>query len=281
MFPFAANISILYPDLAPVDGAARARAAGFDLIEMWWPAPRVLAGLTPLAAVDQIRTRGVRAVQINLYGGDTEAGDRGLLTDPRRATGFMDALPDGIRVAEAVGARNVHILTGIVQQGASRHDAWRVAIENLRLAAGILERHGMTVLLEPLNEQDAPGYLLPDVPTALEMIRLVDRPNVALQLDVYHAAMTTGDPVIEIERARGRIGHVQVADWPGRHEPGTGSLDFRAILLALSEAGYRGAIGLEFEPAARVGPDFGFLSAWASLSGSPDGGRPNAGGKPA
>ena len=262
MFRFDANISILYQDL-PIDRrAARAKADGFELVEMWWPSTSVLGGLTALDAAERIRAEGVRVEQLNLFGGDTEAGDRGLLTDPSRVDLFRQSIPDGMRLAQVLGARKVHVLTGRVPSEASRDDARRMAVDELRMAADILQEAGITVLVEPLNVQDAPGYLLPDVPEALALIREVDRPNVAIQLDVYHVAMANGDPVREIERAGAWIGHVQLADVPGRHEPGTGSLDFAAILSALSTVGYKGAVGLEFEPAAPGRPDFTFLSEW-------------------
>ena len=264
MFRFDANISILYEGLPLRDGAALAKAAGFELVELWWPSPAVLGGLTPLEAAAEIRSEGVRGEQVNLFGGDTTIGDRGLLTDPRRAHLFRASLPEGVRVAERLGARKAHVLTGMVPPGTSRDEARAEAVDHLRFAAQTTQPAGITVLLEPLNDRDVPGYLLPDVSAALELVRLVDRPNVAVQLDVYHVAMSNGDPVREIQRAGDRIGHVQLADFPGRHEPGTGSLDFAAILGALSGVGYRGAIGLEFEPLVRNRPDFTFLSEWHS-----------------
>ena len=266
MFQYDANISMLYADLPLPEGASLARSAGFGLVEMWWPSPAVLRGDTAREVAARVRAQGVACEQVNLFGGDTEAGDRGLLTDAHRATEFRATLPEGIDVATRLGAQKVHVLSGRVAAGVSRAEAHAEALIHLRYAADLVRPLGMTVLVEPLNRVDVPDYLLSDVPAALEMIRLADRPNIALQLDVYHVAMGGGDPVDEIFGAADHIGHVQLADFPGRHEPGTGSLDFVAILRALAQVGYRGAIGLEFEPALRNRPDFGFLAQWRSLA---------------
>lgn len=266
MFSFAAHLSILYRELSLLEAAQRAKAAGFDLIEMWWPTQAGLGGFTPPELGDRIRSMGMTCELINFYAGDLAVGDRGLVTDPTQIDAFRAHVPEALEVARRLGTRKINASAGNLAPGQSRADAIDLMVENLRFAADRAREVGITLHLEALNHLETPRYLLPDVAAAIDAMTLIDRPNVMLLVDVYHVAMAGQDPVEVIERAGKRIGHVQVAEYPGRHEPGTGTLKWAEILAALARVGYRGSVGLEFAPAVPNEPDFGFLPEFMRLS---------------
>jgi hydroxypyruvate isomerase len=266
VFRFAAHLSILYGDLSLLQAAERAKAAGFDLVEMWWPTERALAGLTPLELADRIRGLGLTGGLINFYAGDLAAGDRGLVADPDQREAFRAHVPEALEVARRLGARKINASAGNLAPGQTRAAAIDSMVDNLRFAADRAREFGITLQLEALNHRETPRYLLPDVAAALDALILIDRPNVMLLVDVYHVAMAGQEPVAVIERAGRRIGHVQIADCPGRHEPGTGTLRWPEILAALARAGYRGSIGLEFAPTVPNEPDFAFLREFLEVS---------------
>ena len=266
MFRFAAHLSILYRDLPLLEAAGKAKAAGFDLIEMWWPTDRGLAGLTPLELADRIRGLGLTGELVNFYAGDLAAGDRGLVADPAQRDAFRAHVPEALEFARRLGIRKINASAGNIAPGQSRAEAIDTMVENLRFAADRAREFGITLQLEALNHLETPRYLLPDVAAATDALILIDRPNVALLVDVYHVAMAGQDPVEVIGRAGKRIGHVQVAEYPGRHEPGTGQLRWPEILEALAHAGYRGSIGLEFAPSIPNEPDFGFLEDFLTIT---------------
>ncbi len=266
VFRFAAHISILYRDLPLLEAAQRAKAAGFELIEMWWPTEAGLGGFATPDFADRVRAMGLTGELINFYAGDLAAGDRGLVADPAQIDAFRAHVPEALEVARRLGARKINASAGNISPGQSRADAIDLMVENLRFAADRARDVGITLHLEALNQVETPRYLLPNVAAAIDAMTLIDRPNVLLLVDVYHVAMAGQDPVEVIERAGKRIGHVQVAEYPGRHEPGTGTLQWPEILAALARAGYRGSIGLEFAPTIPNEPDFGFLPGFMELS---------------
>lgn len=266
MFRFAAHLSILYRDLPLLEAAQRARAAGFELVEMWWPTEAALGGLPPLELANRIRSMGLTCELINFYAGDLAAGDRGLVADPAQIGAFRAHVPEALEVARRLGTHKINASAGNTSPGQSRADAIDLMVENLRFAADRAREVGIALHLEALNHLETPRYLLPDVAAATDAMTLIDRPNVMLLVDVYHVAMAGQDPVEVIERAGKRIGHVQVAEYPGRHEPGTGTLHWGEILAALARAGYRGSIGLEFAPAIPNEPDFGFMPQFMDIS---------------
>jgi hydroxypyruvate isomerase len=266
VFRFAAHLCILYRDLPLLEAAGRARAAGFDLVEMWWPTPFALGGFTPIELADRIRGLGLTGELVNFYAGDLAAGDRGLVTDPEQRETFRAHVPEALEFARRLGIRKINASAGNVGPGQTRAAAVDTMVDNLRFAADRAREFGVTLQLEALNHIETPRYLLPDVAAAIDAQTLIDRSNVLLLVDVYHVAMAGQDPVGVIERAGKRIGHVQIAEHPGRHEPGTGTLPWARILEALARAGYRGSIGLEFSPTVPNEPDFGFMREFMEVS---------------
>ena len=259
---FAANVSILFPDLPFLRRFEAAREAGFDAVEVWWPAPGSREMLAPSQFAERVRASGLEVVLINFDAGDIPAGDRGLAGDPQRVTQFRENVPAALELARFLGCEKLKALASNAALNQPRERLLELLVENIAFAADAAQRQGMSIMLEALNPVDTPRYLLQGTSDVLELIRRVARPNVRYQLDVYHVAMAGEDPLQAIPRARGMIGHVQFADVPGRHEPGTGRLPFDAILTALPENGYHGPIGLEYVPSNPSARDFSFLSRW-------------------
>jgi hydroxypyruvate isomerase len=195
-------------------------------------------------------------VLLNFAAGDLSSGDRGLAGEPDRAESFRANVPVAIDLARRLGCRKLNALAGNAVSEESRPTQLGLLAESVAFAADVAAASGMSIMLEPLNPREWPRYLLPSTLAVLKLMEQVGRPNVALQFDVYHLAMAGEDPLKAIQLAGSRIGNVQLADVPGRHEPGTGVLPFEAILDALEMAGYRDPFGLEFEPSDPENPEF-------------------------
>lgn len=242
MLRFSANLGFLWPErplLARIDAAAR---AGFKAIEVHWPydvpAEAVKAacgagGLTPLG--------------LNTIRGDATKGDFGLGALPGREADFAAAVDQSIAYCTAAGFRSIHALAGVVPAD-RRDDAKAVFAANLETAANKAADHGLTILLEPLNPRDAPGYFYSTVEEAADMMAMVGRPNVRLMFDCYHVGVAQGDVLRRLERHLPLIGHIQIAAVPSRTEPDEGELDYAAIFNALEGLGYDGWIGCEYKP---------------------------------
>lgn len=258
---YAVNCSIMYAELPLLERPAAARAAGFDGIEMWWPfAAAVPADDEVDRLVAVVQDAGVRLVGLNFAAGDMPAGDRGLLSWPQRSQEFRDNVDVTVGIGERLGTKAFNALYGNRLDGATAEEQDELATENLSLAAQAAARIGAVVLVEPVSGADRYPLL-----SAADAVAAMDRAathgdvdNLRLLLDVYHLSVNGDDVTAVVERYADRIGHVQVADSPGRHEPGTGGLDLDTPLEALERAGYGGWVGLEYKPAA--GTDAGL--AW-------------------
>ncbi len=253
---FAANLSILFPTVPYMDRFSTAARAGFDLIETWWPADAFAAGASSDDIVGAAKGLGLETVLLNFPAGDMKAGDRGLAGDPERAGEFREYVPAALELARRLGARKLNALAGNALSDADRPRQLDLLVESVGFAADAAAEAGMEIMLELLNAAETPRYLLQHTSTVLDVIERVGRPNVKMQFDVYHVAMAGEDMFESIRRVGDRIGHVQLADMPGRHEPGTGSLPFPEILDALEAAGYHDVFALEFVPADPAAPDF-------------------------
>lgn len=250
---YAVNCSIMYTELPLLERPAAARAAGFDGIELWWPFPEAV----PVDAdVDQLVTAvqdaGVQLVGLNFAAGDMPGGDRGLVSWPSRSQELRDNIDVAVGIGERLGVGAFNALYGNRVQDASPEEQDSLATENLVLAARAALTIGAVVLVEPVSGADRYPLL-----TAADAVAAMDRAaahgdveNLRLLLDVYHLHVNGDDVVAAVERYADRVGHVQVADAPGRHEPGTGSLDIDGPLSALEYRGYSGWVGLEYKPAA-------------------------------
>jgi hydroxypyruvate isomerase len=254
------NLSILFTELPLPDRPAAARAAGFEAVEMWWPFGGPAPGDREVdALLRRIADAGVRLVGLNFDAGDMGAGERGLASRPSGSARFRANIDVAVGIAEATGCRVLNALYGNREPGLDPRTQDDLAVANVTLAAEAAARCGATVVIEPLNSQDNPGYPLTSSAAALAFADRVDAPNVALLADFYHLAVMGEDPLAVIERHAARFGHVQVADAPGRGQPGTGTIPYAEVLAALEESVYTGHVGLEYRPVGPSTDSFGWL----------------------
>jgi hydroxypyruvate isomerase len=222
---------------------ALARRHGFEAVEFLFP--------YAFAAADIARELGRHRLQLvlhNLPAGDWAAGDRGIACDPQRVEEFRAGVALAIEYALALGVPRLHCLAGIVPPGADRAAVQALYIDNLRYAAAQLAPHGLRLLIEPINTFDMPGYFLTGTAQAAAIIAEVGAPNLFLQYDIYHMQRMEGELGATIAARLPLIAHMQLADAPGRHEPGSGAIDFRTLFAAIDALGYDGWIGCEYLP---------------------------------
>ncbi|MFB9289937.1 2-oxo-tetronate isomerase [Pseudoduganella plicata] len=240
---FAANLSMLFTEHSFLDRFAAARAAGFDAVEFLFP-----YAYEPDEIARRLDDNGLRLVLHNLPPGDWDRGDRGNACDPRRMGEFRAAAQTAVRYATRLHVPYVHCMAGIVPRGLDLRRAREAYIVNLQYAADLLAPHGIGVTIEPINGHDTPDYFLQDSTQALDIIAAADRPNLYLQYDIYHMHRM-GEPVAQrLRDSLPSIRHIQIADAPGRHEPGTGEIDYPGLLALLDELGYDGWVGCEYRP---------------------------------
>ncbi|EXG81554.1 hydroxypyruvate isomerase family protein [Cryptosporangium arvum] len=253
------NLSLLFTELPLLERPAAARDAGFDAVEFWWPFPDAVPSDAEVDRfVAAVRDAGVRLVGLNFFAGDMPGGDRGVLSWPGRTGEFLDSVNVAVGIGAQLGCRAFNALYGNRLGGVDPGEQDDVAVEALVLAAHAVSRIDGTVLIEPLS--GTPRYPLRTAADALAVIdRLPGRANLRLLADLYHLAVNGDDLDAVIERHTARIGHVQIADAPGRHQPGTGSLPLARHLEQLTAHGYDGWVGLEYIPEGPSADSFAWL----------------------
>jgi hydroxypyruvate isomerase len=259
---YEVNCSILFSELPLLERPAAAKEAGFDAVEFWWPfAVAVPADGEVEAFVRAVGDAGVRLVGLNFFAGDMPGGDRGLVSWPARSGEFRDNVEVTVGIGERLGCRAFNALYGNRVEGADPAAQDDLAVENLAFAGRAAARIGGTALVEPVS--GAPRYPLR---TAADAVGVIDRVagetgvgNLGLLCDLYHLAVNGDDLDRVITTYGDRVAHVQIADAPGRHEPGTGTLDLDRYLGALTAAGYRGWVGLEYVPSRTSADSFAWL----------------------
>ena len=261
--PYAVNCSILFTERPLLERPAAARAAGFDAVEFWWPFPAAVPGGADVDRfVTAIEDADVRLVGLNFAAGDMPGGERGLLSWPARSTEFRDNVDVAVAIGERLGTPAFNALYGNRIDDASPDEQDELAVANLAFAARAAARIGAVVLVEPVS--GAPRYPLRIADDAIAVIDRVEGDagvdNLRLLADLYHLTVNGDDLDRVVTRYAPRVGHVQVADAPGRHEPGTGEIDLDRHLVALAAAGYSGWVGLEYVPTGSSESSFGWLS---------------------
>src|SRR3954466_2367122 len=254
MTKLAANLTMLFGEADFLDRFAAAAGAGFRGVEFLFPYAydaEVLKG--------RLRDHGLVQVLHNLPAGNWAAGERGIACLPDRVDEFKAGVAQAIKYATALDCSRVNCLAGIAPPGLSAAAARETLVRNLRYAAPLLAAAGISLLIEPINTRDIPGFFLNGTAQTMEIIDAVGSENLYLQYDVYHMAIMEGAIPETIERLLPRIAHMQIADVPGRHEPGTGGIDFPALFAIIDPLGYTGGIGCEYVPAAGTVPGL----AWA------------------
>ena len=261
---FAPNISLLWADLPLADRFERAARAGFRAVELWWPGADAARTLPDLAA-----RAGLRVALLNFDAGDMAAGDRGLAADPARRDQLRANVPLALQIAQACGCQRLNLLAGLYTGRYSPAEQLACARDNVAWAADQAAAAGCEVMIEAVNSAENGPYLLTTTAAAAAFIAEVGRPNVRLQYDVYHMQRMEGNITLTIDAYWQLIGHIQVADVPARHEPGTGEINYRFVLGHLAGKGYTGAIGLEYRASTgRPEDSFGWLAEYQEYQGS-------------
>ena len=251
---FAANLSMLWPELDVYERFRAAADAGFTRVEILFV--HVLDQQRIARLIGQL---GLELVLFDPAPGDWEAGERGLACIPGRRDEFRKTVRDALETAQRFGTRRLNALVGIKPPDVDDQLARRTVVDNLGEMAGPAQDAGVMLLVENINTTDMPGYFASTVDRAAEIVSAVDRPNVRLQLDQYHVGMMGGDAREMMRRYRHLVEHVQIADVPGRHEPGTGQQPIRAFLDDLDALGYTGAVGLEYRPSGETSAALAWL----------------------
>jgi hydroxypyruvate isomerase len=251
---FSANLTLLFNEEPFLDRFAAARRAGFEAVEFVSPydhPPEVLAGI--------LRAERLAVSVFNMPAGDWSAGDRGMACDPHRTAEFREGVGRAVAYARALGCGQIHAMAGVRPAGLPEEALRAAYLENLRFAGRELERHGLRLLIEAINDRDMPGYYLTASRQAFGLMAEAAVPNLWFQYDVYHMQIMEGDLARTLEARLDRIGHVQIADVPGRHEPGTGEINWRFLFRHLDRIGYRGWVGCEYRPLSGTEAGLGWM----------------------
>lgn len=253
---FSANLGFLWTDRSLPDAIRAAAAAGFDAVECHWPYD------VPVDAVRQaLAETGLPMLGLNTPRGDTAAGENGLAALPGRGADARDAIDSAIAYAAAIGAGCVHVMAGFAS-GAAAQATFR---ENLAHACTQAAPHGITILIEPLNRYDAPGYFLGNTGQAREIIAEVGKDNLKLMFDCYHVQLTEGDLTHRLHDLAPIIGHIQFASVPDRGAPDRGEVDYTHIFRTIRDMGWSVPLGAEYKPAGDTGATLGWLAAARAL----------------
>jgi hydroxypyruvate isomerase len=253
---FAANLTMLFTELPFMQRFEAAAKAGFKAVEYLFPYPFDKKELTAA-----LRANHLQQVLHNLPAGNWEGGERGIACHPDRAGEFREGVGMAIDYATTLGCPKLNCLLGKLPAGVSAEEARQVAVENLRFAARELQSAGIMLLIEPVNHFDIPGFFLTRTDQALSIIDEVGSANLLLQYDIYHAQRMEGELAATIAKNMARIGHIQLADNPGRGEPGTGEINYPWLFKHIDGAGYTGWIGCEYKPKSDTFDGLGWRTA--------------------
>ncbi|MDF2983266.1 MAG: hyi [Devosia sp.] len=254
---FSANLSFLYPELPFVERFAAAAADGFRAVEYAVP---YVAEAEDLATL--ITRHGLEQALFNMPAGDWDGGERGIACHPDRVDEFRAGVEVALRYARVLGCSKVNCLAGIAPQGVAGDVLEATFVANLKYAAPRFTAAGVTLLIEPINPRDIPGFYLTTARHAERVLDAVASDNLLIQYDIYHQQVTAGDLIPTYERLSHRVGHIQIADTPGRHEPGTGEISYSFVLSELDRLGYDGWVGCEYRPLAGTSAGLGWMAPY-------------------
>jgi len=240
---FAANLTMLFTEVPFLERFAPAKRAGFSLVEYLFPYEYPAPELKRL-----LDDNGLTQVLFNLPCGDWAKGERGLAALPGRMNEFRAGVSQAIDYALTLGVKQINCLAGLRDPGYREQHHHDTLVGNLKYAAEALAAHDIRLLLESINHFDIPGFFVNRTAEALAILQEVDHPNVFLQYDVYHAQREEGDLTATLRQHIEHIGHIQIADNPGRHQPGTGEINYPFLFQELDRLGYQGVVGLEYVP---------------------------------
>ena len=241
---FAANLTMLFTEVPFLDRFERAAQAGFQAVEFLFPYGHEVRDIR-----QRLDAHGLSMVLHNLPAGDWDAGERGIACHPDRVDEFRAGVARGIACARALGAPQLNCLAGKAPPGVPEAVLHRTFVDNLRYAADALGSAGLRLLIEPINTFDIPGFYLNRTAQAVAILDAVGADSIFIQYDLYHAQRMEGELAATLQTCLPRIGHIQLADNPGRHEPGTGEIHYPFLFAHLDRIGYGGWIGCEYKPA--------------------------------
>jgi len=261
---FAANLSLLYNDVDFLDRFAVAARDGFKAVEYLFP-----YAYPAQALATRLQANGLQQVLFNAPPGDWAAGERGLASLPGREAEFREGIATALDYARALHCPSIHVMAGLVPQGADAAAVRATYVANVRHAAEQAAPHGIQILLEPINGRDMPGFFLSRQDQAHTLIAEIGAANVKVQMDLYHAQIVEGDLAMKIRQylPTGNVGHLQIAGVPERHEPDVGEVNYTYLFKLLDRLGYDGWIGCEYRPARGAAPHatsdgLGWLKPW-------------------
>ncbi len=256
MVQLAANLSMMFNEVDFLDRFSAAAEAGFKGVEYLFPYD---------FAADDLKSRldenNLTQVLFNTPAGDWDAGERGLACNPARADDFRQGVAKAIDYAKTLGCDRLHCMAGLAPEGADAGELRNTYVDNLRYAANEMGSAGIKCLIEMINTRDIPGFYLNTSAQAEEILAAVGSDNLYLQYDIYHMQIMEGDLAPTIERLLPKIAHMQLADTPGRNEPGTGEINYGFLFAHIDKLGYKGWIGCEYKPATTTGEGLGWMAA--------------------
>jgi len=254
---FNANLTMMFTEVEFYDRFDRAAKAGFSAVEYLFPYDWPAAELA-----EKLEENKLEQVLHNLPPGDWAGGERGIACLPGREEEFQDGVGRAIEYAKALNCPMLNCLAGLTPADATADEVRTVLVKNLRFAAEALAREEITFLIEPINFLDMPGFHLNTSRDTMNLLEEVGHDNILLQYDIYHMQRMEGDLINTITKYKDKIGHMQLADNPGRHEPGTGEINFTNLFKAIDDLGYRGWIGCEYIPATDTEAGLGWLKRY-------------------
>ena len=255
---FAANLTMLFTELPFLDRFDAAARAGFQAVEFLFPYAFEANDIKA-----RLDANGLQLVLHNLPAGDWDAGERGIACHPDRVEEFRAGVERAIAYAQTLGVKQLNCLVGKAPAGVPESVLRETLVANLRHAASRLKAAGLRLLVEPINNYDIPGFYLSRTQQALDLLDEVGADNAFVQYDIYHAQRTEGELAATLQKHLARIGHVQLADNPGRNEPGTGEINYAFLFRHLDRIGYDGWVGCEYKPASTTEAGLGWLKALA------------------
>ena len=262
MLKFSANLTWMFNEVDFLSRFERASRAGFKGVECLFP-----YGWKKELLAEQLDKYKIEQVLLNLPAGDWGAGERGVACLPQRVGEFQEGVGLAIEYAKALNCSRMNCLVGLTPDGLPAEKVRQALVENLRFAATALGKEGIRLLVEPLNTQDNPGFYLAHTQDALQLFKEVNHPNLWLQYDIYHMQVMEGNLTKTILDNLALIAHMQLADNPGRHEPGTGEINYANLFRFIDEAGYDGWIGCEYKPAGVTEDGLGWVKSYLEKGG--------------
>jgi hydroxypyruvate isomerase len=248
---------MLFTEVGFADRFERAARAGFKAVECQFPYE-----LPKENIAETLDKYGLQMVLHNVSSGDWAAGERGIAALPGRESEFQEGVGKAIEYAKALRCPRLNCLVGLTPKGVPADKVRQTVISNLKFAAGAMQKEGIATLVESLNSYDVAGFYLPCSAEVFQLIDEVNHPNLSYQYDIYHMQVMEGNMTKTIRDNIKRIGHIQLADVPGRHEPGTGEINFPNLFKFIDEAGYTGWIGCEYKPAGATEDGLGWVKPY-------------------